>query len=92
MTQGQQLVSSSSDGLVKIWNIKDEECAASLDNHEDKIWALAISEDEQTIVSGAADSVVTFWSDCTQTDEREKVNKLESIILKYVRCDTSVFL
>jgi U3 small nucleolar RNA-associated protein 13 len=87
MTQGQQLVSSSSDGLVKIWNIKDEECAASLDNHEDKIWALAISEDEQTIVSGAADSVVTFWSDCTQTDEREKVNKLESTILKYVLRD-----
>jgi U3 small nucleolar RNA-associated protein 13 len=32
-----QLVTSSSDGLVKLWNIKDEECVKTLDNHEDKV-------------------------------------------------------
>jgi U3 small nucleolar RNA-associated protein 13 len=57
---------------------------ASLDNHEDKIWALAVSEDEKTIVSGAADSVVTFWGDCTEVDEKEKVEKLEKLVAKLV--------
>jgi WD40 repeat protein len=32
-----QLVTTSSDGLVKLWNIKDEECVKTLDNHEDKV-------------------------------------------------------
>jgi U3 small nucleolar RNA-associated protein 13 len=32
-----QLVTSAADGLVKLWNIKDEECVKTLDNHEDKV-------------------------------------------------------
>jgi U3 small nucleolar RNA-associated protein 13 len=36
------------------------------------VWALAISADESTIVSGAADSVVTFWTDETDELELEK--------------------
>ena len=32
-----QMVTSASDGLVKLWNIKDEECVKTLDNHEDKV-------------------------------------------------------
>lgn len=32
-----QLVTTSSDGLVKLWNIKDEACVKTLDNHEDKV-------------------------------------------------------
>jgi WD40 repeat protein len=34
-----QLVTSAADGLVKLWNIKDEECVKTLDNHEDKVSA-----------------------------------------------------
>jgi WD40 repeat protein len=37
ITHGMQLVSAASDGLVKLWNIRDEECVTSLDNHEDKV-------------------------------------------------------
>lgn len=36
-----QLVTSASDGLVKLWNIKDEECIKTLDNHEDKVCHIA---------------------------------------------------
>ena len=36
LSSGMQLVTSSSDGLVKLWNIKDESCVKTLDNHEDK--------------------------------------------------------
>ena len=105
ITQGQQLVSTASDGLVKVWTIKDEECVTSLDNHEDKvrlqpldlyslktlsyapapkIWARAISKDESTIISGAADSVVTFWTDCTEEMQIEKENARAEMVLKYI--------
>lgn len=87
LSQGMQLVSSSSDGLVKLWNIKDEECVKTLDNHEDKVcyestapsadanhkvWALAVSADERTIVSAGADSVATFWEDSSEVEQAEK--------------------
>lgn len=48
------------------------------------MWALAISADEQTIVSGAADSVVTFWTNCTEEVEEEKEAKRVDMVLKSV--------
>ena len=50
-----------------------------------QVWALAVSSDERTIVSGAADSVVTFWEDCTEEQEQEKETKRADMVLKYVR-------
>lgn len=48
-----------------------------------KVWALAISTDESIIVSGAADSVVTFWEDCTEEQELEKESKRAEMVEKY---------
>jgi U3 small nucleolar RNA-associated protein 13 len=53
-----------------------------MDNHEDKVWALAVSADESTIVSGAADSVVTFWEDCTEEQEHQKETQRAELVLK----------
>jgi len=47
-----------------------------------QVWALAVSRDERTIVSGAADSVVTFWEDCTEEAETEKEEKRADMALK----------
>ncbi len=57
MSNGLQLVSSAADGLVKLWNIQEEECA---------------------------DSVVTFWEDCTEELELEKEEERVNLALKYV--------
>ena len=46
------------------------------------MWALAISTDESTIVSGAADSLVTFWEDCTEEQEHQKETKRAELVLK----------
>lgn len=89
-----QLVSTASDGLVKLWNIREEECVKTLDGHEDKvrpvmqsskglllislqIWALALSSDEETIVSGGADSIVNLWQDCSADEQKEETEKME---------------
>ena len=49
-----------------------------------QIWALAVSTDERTIVSAAADSVATFWEDCTEEQERENETKRTELVLRFV--------
>ncbi|KAL8674701.1 MAG: hypothetical protein Q9168_000933 [Polycauliona sp. 1 TL-2023] len=60
-----QLASAGGDGLVKIWDANTGELACTLDNHTDRIWALALNPSTNTLVSGGGDSVVTFWKDTT---------------------------
>ena len=43
-----------------------------------------MSSDESKIVTGAADSVVTIWKDCTEENEIEKRALVEQNVLKYV--------
>uniref|UniRef100_A0AAR2J984 Transducin (beta)-like 3 n=1 Tax=Pygocentrus nattereri TaxID=42514 RepID=A0AAR2J984_PYGNA len=40
VSRGTQLVSGGSDGLVKLWTIKTNECVKTFDAHQDKVWAL----------------------------------------------------
>ena len=53
---------SGSDGLVKIWTIKTNECVSTLDEHTEKVWSLASSADGNVLVSGGADSVICQWT------------------------------
>ena len=46
------------------------------------MWALAVSSDESTIVSGAADSAVTFWQDCTEEQQAEKDSQRAELVQK----------
>jgi U3 small nucleolar RNA-associated protein 13 len=47
-----------------------------------QIWALTITKDEQTVVTAAADSVITFWVDSTEIEQKEKDEKKEALVLK----------
>lgn len=74
-----QIASAGSDGLVKIWDASTGEVECTLDNHTDRVWALAVTtpatspetahagsaNSPRTLVSGAADAVMTFWTDTT---------------------------
>ena len=68
---GQQMLSVASDGLLKIWNIKTRQCVETYDEHEDRIWALAVTHDEAKLISGGEDAVLVMWRDITQ-EEKEK--------------------
>lgn len=37
LNQDLQLISTASDGLLKSWNIRTEECIGTMDNHDDKV-------------------------------------------------------
>jgi U3 small nucleolar RNA-associated protein 13 len=43
-----------------------------------------VSKDASTIVSGAADSVVNFWEDCTAEQEAKVEEERTAMVLKYV--------
>ncbi|KAF9763642.1 hypothetical protein IL306_003046 [Fusarium sp. DS 682] len=58
-----QFTSAGGDGLVKVWDANTGEAECTLDNHEDRVWAVAVHPEDNTIVSGSGDSTVTFWKD-----------------------------
>jgi len=73
------IASAGGDGLVKVWDVNSGENECTLDNHEDRVWALAVHPDTNMIVSGSGDSTVTFWKDTsaeTQTATNEATLKL----------------
>ena len=70
--QQSTLASAGADGLVKLWSPVSGECVATLDNHTDRIWALAFNPATRALVSGGGDSVVTFWKDTTRETAAEK--------------------
>ncbi|TAQ84380.1 hypothetical protein B7494_g7297 [Chlorociboria aeruginascens] len=60
-----KIVSAGGDGLVKVWDTSTGEVECTLDNHEDRVWALTVHPSTNMIVSGSGDSTVTFWKDTT---------------------------
>ena len=40
--RGPQVASAAGDGLVKVWNVQEGDIATTLDNHTDRVWALAV--------------------------------------------------
>ncbi|KAK2753586.1 U3 small nucleolar RNA-associated protein 13 [Arachnomyces sp. PD_36] len=82
------VASAGGDGLVKIWSPYTGELETTLDNHTDRVWALAtpfspssLSRSKQTsqkteysLVSGSADSTITFWTDTTSSTFSAAVN------------------
>ncbi|KAK7588272.1 hypothetical protein V9T40_005517 [Parthenolecanium corni] len=70
---GTQIVSCGNDGLVKVWTIKNNECVSTLDKHASKVWAIAVSSDENKFVTGGTDSKLVFWRDTTEESRLEEI-------------------
>ncbi|KAK2019777.1 WD domain-containing protein [Colletotrichum eremochloae] len=75
-----QFASAGSDGLVKVWDANSGETETTLDNHEDRIWALAVNSADNTIVSGDGDSIVTFWKDTTSESQAAATEAAQKLI------------
>ena len=48
---------------MKLWNVKSSECVKSLEVSEDNatVWALAVSRNEDYVITGASDSTLILW-------------------------------
>ncbi len=49
-----------------------------------QVWALTVRRDNKTIVSGAADSVVTFWEDCSEEQDAARETARAELVMKCV--------
>jgi U3 small nucleolar RNA-associated protein 13 len=55
--------------VVKLWTIKTNECVNTFeDQHEGKIWAMALTKDTKRLVTGGVDSILNVWQDITSTE------------------------
>ena len=82
LNNGTQLISSASDGLLKLWNIKTNECVGTFDKHDEKVWALCVNKDESKFISGGADGKLIIWKDVTNEKREEDLEKKQEIILQ----------
>lgn len=60
-------MSSSAEGIIKIWNIKKQSVVNTFEEHDDKIWAM--DNIGSTMITGGADSVIKIWRDNTEETE-----------------------
>ncbi|EPQ67073.1 Nucleolar protein component of the small subunit (SSU) processome [Blumeria graminis f. sp. tritici 96224] len=74
------VVSAGGDGLVKVWDVNTGEVACTLDNHEDRVWALAVHPITNMIVSGSGDSTVTFWKDTTSSTQAASTAAITKLV------------
>jgi len=49
--------------MMRLWNVKSSECVKSLEVSDDEatVWALAVSTNEDYIITGASNSTLTLW-------------------------------
>ena len=73
LNNGSQLISSGSDGLLKLWSLAGSgECVATYDEHDDKVWALCCSKDEQRFVTAGADGKLCIWQNVSDEMRAEQ--------------------
>lgn len=68
---GNSIISTGSDGLVKVWDYKTGTCHVSLDEHTGKVWGLAENtiDNQCYFLTGATDSLIILWKDITVQQE-----------------------
>jgi WD40 repeat protein len=64
-SDGQMLVSGSSDGSVKLWDVRVSRLVRSLEGHHAGVNAVAVSPDNRTIASGSDDKTIKLWDALT---------------------------
>ncbi|KAG1331252.1 transducin beta-like protein 3 [Cocos nucifera] len=84
------MTASGGDGLVKLWTLKSNECIATYDQHEGKVWALAVGRKTEMLATGGTDAIVNLWHDCTAADKQEAFHKEEEAILRGQELENAV--
>jgi WD40 repeat protein len=65
------LISAGSDCIIRLWDIKSEECVATLEGHDGHIRALSVSNNGDFLVSSGNDSKIIIW-DLRLIEEKSK--------------------
>jgi len=74
LNAGLQVMSTSVDGVTKIWNVKKQSCVNTIQMHDEKIWGLDMAQDRY-VLTGGGDSSLKLWVDSTLEKEHEDKEK-----------------
>ena len=82
---GGQLVTGSSDGLVKVWWVARQECTVTLDLGEEagKVWSVVTEGDE--VLAGGDGGRILLWKDDTDTVEAASQEEQDRIVVQHQR-------
>ena len=58
---GKQLASGSEDKTIKLWDVANRKCLATLKGHSDAVNSVAWSPDGKTLASAGDDSTIRLW-------------------------------
>ncbi len=58
---GHLLLCSYAENTVKIWNANTGECLRILEGHTNRVWAITLTPDGQTLISGGEDGTLRLW-------------------------------
>jgi WD40 repeat protein len=64
---GEKVLTSSSDGTVRLWSAQTGAVLGESMRHNGEVWAMAFSPDGQKVVTGSEDSTARLWSAKTAT-------------------------
>lgn len=68
---GQQILSVDSMGIMKQWNIDTNECINTYTStHTGRQWGLSLLNDENILLTGGTDSIITIWEDVTRYENK----------------------
>lgn len=95
------LLSVSKDGLIKLWELKSQQCIETHLAHSNECWSLGINKSKNlAITSGNKDQVKVWAIDLTQPDTQKIVEKglfekqskarCNEILFKYIKSSTSI--
>jgi WD40 repeat protein len=65
------LYSASGDQTIRIWDVGQRRCLATLRGSNHEVYGLALSPDGTTLASGGKDGVVAFWSARPRPEEEQ---------------------
>ncbi|KAH8399525.1 hypothetical protein KR222_010816, partial [Zaprionus bogoriensis] len=78
---GKLILSAASDGVLKLWDIKTNICVQSIDEHNDRVWSLAIpTYSNRFFFSGGADSKLVRFSDVTKEVQTAAINQRQMML------------
>lgn len=70
---GQQLLSVSLDGTLKVWNLMKQACVFTRKQHEGKVWCIDVNETQALrLLSGGDDSSLKMCYDATKEIEKKQ--------------------